>query len=461
MGNSIRKFYTFLSIAGDLCILNFLLFCYCLHSTNSIPDAKWFTVFLLENLVWIVLVFAFGLATLTRIKERKKITYHVFLASLILFFFFLIFNFLFRGEGVFSIGYLSMFVITAMVILVWKLLLDTLAHQFRKYGFNPRNVLIVGYNNKAEELKDYFITNLWSGYQFKGFVHEGQESGGDVAGNYNDLRKIVIDQKIDELFLNLSEIPDTYRATIMEMANELHLSIKLIPDLGDFPAYYHSYQRFDMMPVISVSKDPFSDSTNFVLKRLFDLLFSVLFILLFLSWFTPLFAIIIKLSSKGPVFFRQKRTGYHNKTFTCLKFRTMVENKDADKIQATENDSRVTAIGKFLRKTGFDELPQIFNVLVGQMSIVGPRPHMLQHTEEYSRQIPHYLYRHYFKPGITGLAQIRGFRGETKNIDMMKTRIEHDIFYIENWSLWLDLKIIFITIANIFRGGKDLNKTQK
>jgi putative colanic acid biosysnthesis UDP-glucose lipid carrier transferase len=454
MGKLVLKFFSLLSIAGDLCILNFLLLHYCAGGSLKSIDTKWFWVFLLMNLIWIILVLVLDMNSLTRIKQRKKITANVFLASLVMFFFFLTTNYLFRKAGVFSIVYLKMFLISAVSILVWKLILDSLAHYFSKYGFNAHNVLIVGYNNKAEELKDYFLANLWSGYQFKGFIHEGKESGVEIAGNYSDLKYIVSNQKIDELFLNLSEIPDTYRASIMSMANELRLGIKLIPDLGDFPAYYHSYQRFDMMPVISVRKDPFSDSTNFVLKRLFDLIFSVLFFLLFLSWLTPLFAIIINLSSKGPVFFRQKRTGYHNKTFTCLKFRTMVENTDADKVQATDNDSRVTTFGKFLRKTGFDELPQIFNVLAGQMSIVGPRPHMLHHTEEYARQIPHYLYRHYFKPGITGLAQIRGYRGETKDIDKMRSRIEHDIFYIENWSLWLDLKIIFITVANIFKGEK-------
>jgi putative colanic acid biosysnthesis UDP-glucose lipid carrier transferase len=454
MGNSIRKIYSFLSIAGDLCILNFLLFSFCLNSTNSSLDSKWFVIFLLENLIWIVLIFALNLASLTRIKQRKKITTNILLAMLILFFFFLFLNFFIRGTAVFSIGLLNRFVITAIAILVWKLLLDTLAHYFRKYGFNPHNVLIIGYNQKAEELKEFFITNSWSGYHFKGFIDEGKETSVEIAGNYSDLKNIVSSQKIDELFLNLSEIPDAYRASIMSMANELRLGIKLIPDLGDFPAYYHNYQRFDMMPVISVSKDSFSDSTNFILKRSFDLIFSIMFSLVVLSWLTPILAIIIKLNSKGPVFFRQKRTGYHNKTFTCLKFRTMVENTDADTVQATENDSRVTAVGKFLRKTGIDELSQIFNVLAGQMSIVGPRPHMLQHTEEYSRQIPHYIYRHYFKPGITGLAQISGYRGEIKDLEKMRNRIEQDIFYIENWSLWLDLKIIFITIAHIFRGEK-------
>jgi len=346
---------------------------------------------------------------------------------------------------------MKLFIVLPISILAWKLSLDTLTHLFRKYGFDSINVLIIGYNGKAEELKHYFIKNLWSGYHFKGFIHEIKDSEKDIIGNFEDLPEVAVNHKIDELFLNLGEIPEKHRSTIMDMANDLHLGIKLIPDLGDFPAYYQSYQRFDLMPVITISKGKFSDSVNIVIKRLFDLKFSLLIILLVMSWLTPLIALLIKLSSKGPVFFRQKRTGYKNKTFTCLKFRTMVMNREADRVQASENDSRITGIGKFLRKTSLDELPQFFNVLAGQMSVVGPRPHMLYHTKEYSNLIPHYLHRHYFKPGITGLAQIRGYRGETKEINMMKARIEQDIFYIENWSLWLDMKIIFITMGNVFR----------
>jgi putative colanic acid biosysnthesis UDP-glucose lipid carrier transferase len=447
-------FFSLLSITGDLFILNFLLLLFCLKDNFQNIDTYWFWISLLMNVVWIVLALSLGINSQPRIKQRKKIVRDVLIACLVLFFLLLFGNLLFRKEFIFTSGFLKLILITPFLIIIWKLFLDSLAHFLRKHGFNPLNVLIIGYNTKIEELKDYFINNLWSGYHFKGFIHDHKDVAGDIIGDYEELEQIIKREKINELFLNLSEIPGNYRSSIITLAYDMHLGIKLIPDLGDFPAFYHNYQRYDLMPVLAVSKGPFSDSLNFMLKRVFDLIFSFIIIVTLLSWLSPLFAVIIKLTSRGPIFFRQKRTGYHNKTFTCMKFRTMVQNTDADRVQATENDLRITKIGRFLRRTSLDELPQFLNVIVGQMSIVGPRPHMIHHTKEYSGQIPHYLHRHYFRPGITGLAQVRGWRGETKDLDLMKARIEQDIYYIENWSLWLDIKIIFITVGNLFSGER-------
>ena len=193
---------------------------------------------------------------------------------------------------------------------------------------------------------------------------------------------------------------------------------------------------------------------NNLLKRVFDIFCSIIAIIFIFSWLAPVIIIFIKLGSKGPVFFKQKRTGYRNKTFTCYKFRTMVENVNANVMQASKNDPRLTKFGKVLRRTSLDELPQIFNVLIGNMSLVGPRPHMLHHTEYYSDKVPDYMLRHSVRPGITGLAQIKGYRGETRDLALMKARVNYDIDYIENWSFWLDIKIIFITICNLFRGDK-------
>jgi lipopolysaccharide/colanic/teichoic acid biosynthesis glycosyltransferase len=165
----------------------------------------------------------------------------------------------------------------------------------------------------------------------------------------------------------------------------------------------------------------------------------------------PIIAIIIKLNSKGPVFFKQKRTGLGNEDFWCWKFRTMHVNQNADVVQATKKDARITSTGGFFRRHSIDELPQFFNVLLGNMSVVGPRPHMLKHTEEYSEIIDKYMVRHFIKPGITGLAQVKGYRGETITPDMMERRIKLDIFYMENWSFLLDIKIIFLTVWNILR----------
>ena len=198
--------------------------------------------------------------------------------------------------------------------------------------------------------------------------------------------------------------------------------------------------------------EPLQDEFNRLIKRIFDIIFSSIAIILVLSWLLPLLSILIKISSKGPVFFVQSRSGLDNIEFKCYKFRTMVVNSLSDQEQATKNDIRITKIGRFLRKTSLDELPQFFNVFIGNMSVVGPRPHMLVHTKSYSEIIDNYMVRQLVLPGITGAAQANGFRGETKNIKDMQDRVKYDVWYIENWSLLLDIKLILITFVNLFKG---------
>ena len=204
-------------------------------------------------------------------------------------------------------------------------------------------------------------------------------------------------------------------------------------------------------------KEPLEKIGNRLLKKLFDILFSLFVILFVFTWFFPILILMVKLSSKGPAFFRQKRSGEKNISFTCLKFRTMRVNKLSDELQAKKGDPRITKLGAFMRKTNLDELPQFLNVLVGQMSVVGPRPHMLKHTEQYSELINNYLTRHFVKPGITGWAQVKGYRGETKELIDMQKRVEYDIWYIENWKFLLDIKIIWMTVKNMLRGEKNAN----
>jgi len=190
-------------------------------------------------------------------------------------------------------------------------------------------------------------------------------------------------------------------------------------------------------------------------KRAFDIVFSIFVIVFVLSWLLPILAILIKLGSSGPVFFVQIRSGRNNRPFRCYKFRSMRVNKNADKKQATRDDERITKIGAFMRRTSLDELPQFFNVFRGNMSVVGPRPHMIKHTKQYSQLIDRFMVRHFLKPGITGWAQIKGLRGEIKTVDDMLKRVEADVWYLENWSFLLDLKIIFLTLKNSILGDKN------
>ena len=228
--------------------------------------------------------------------------------------------------------------------------------------------------------------------------------------------------------------------------------VKFIPDRSKVLSKKLQHDYYGIIPILTFRTIPLNDPFSLILKRAFDIVFSLTIIILILSWLTPIIALIIKLESKGPVFFTQLRNGYNYKSFNCFKFRSMHLNEKADLIQVTRDDVRITKLGKFLRKTSIDEMPQFFNVLLGDMSVVGPRPHMLSHTEMYAKKIDKFMVRHFVKPGITGLAQVSGFRGEVESDKDIIGRVKHDIFYIENWSFFLDLKIIFQTFFNTMNG---------
>jgi putative colanic acid biosynthesis UDP-glucose lipid carrier transferase len=228
-----------------------------------------------------------------------------------------------------------------------------------------------------------------------------------------------------------------------------------VPDLGFFFKKQMHIDYLKEIPVISLRKEPLEDLGNRIKKRIFDIAVSSFVCVFILSWLIPIISILIWLESRGPAFFVQQRSGKNNKSFGCLKFRSMKMSQTAHLQQATKNDTRITRIGRFLRRTSLDEFPQFINVLRGDMSIVGPRPHMLKHTDEYSRLIGQYMVRQFLKPGITGWAQVSGYRGETRTVDQMQKRVEHDLWYLENWSLLLDMKIMAMTAFNTVKGDKN------
>jgi putative colanic acid biosynthesis UDP-glucose lipid carrier transferase len=243
---------------------------------------------------------------------------------------------------------------------------------------------------------------------------------------------------------------------LLREAERQCVRLKFIPLFADVATHVH--MRVDYMaefPVISIRKEPLEDTGNRLRKRIFDIAFSLFVIIFIMSWFYPLIALLIKWQDRGPVLFKQLRSGRDNMPFVCYKFRSMRINTQSDTLQATEKDERITRLGKFLRKSSLDELPQFFNVLKGEMSVVGPRPHMLKHTKEYGKVIDSFMMRHFLKPGITGWAQVNGYRGKTSNPIQMRKRVASDIWYLENWSTMLDVKIIFLTIINVFKGEEN------
>ena len=212
---------------------------------------------------------------------------------------------------------------------------------------------------------------------------------------------------------------------------------------------------FGDLPILSLRSEPLDDVGNRIKKRALDICVSLFVIVFVLSWLIPIVGILIFLESRGPIFFKQLRTGKDKRPFYCLKFRSMRVNKDSDLKQATQNDMRVTKIGRFIRKTGLDEIPQFLNVFVGEMSLIGPRPHMLKHTSDYSKVVDDYMIRQFIKPGITGWAQINGYRGEITNPEQIQMRVNKDLWYLENWTLWLDVQIMFMTVYYILKGDKN------
>jgi len=260
---------------------------------------------------------------------------------------------------------------------------------------------------------------------------------------------------VNEIFSTISpeNTPGIYK--LMQQADQECIRFKLIPNFSYFVDRPVHIDYFNDIPVLSLRNEPLNETMNKIKKRLFDILISLLVIVFILSWMIPLVALLIWLDSRESVFFVQLRSGKNNSVFPCLKFRSMYMNKEENIRQASINDERLTKIGRFLRRTNLDEFPQFLNVFIGDMSVVGPRPHMLRHTEEYSKILSQYMVRHFLKPGITGWAQANGFRGETKKVQMMAKRVEYDLWYMENWSLWLDIRILFLTLMITLKDPKD------
>lgn len=344
-----------------------------------------------------------------------------------------------------------------VLVFLWRVIFYKLLKWYRSKGFNYRRVAIVGAGIVGKEMANFFKSDQSYGYKWMGYFDDNISSckAEEYLGNLEDVNYYLQANKIDELYCALPDYAHVKAQNLMHLCDENVVRFKVIPDFRKFSRRRIAIDFYGQIPVIHQRVEPLQSLANRVKKRIFDILFSLLVILFIFPWLLPIIGLLIKLSSKGPVFFVQDRTGLNNASFKCLKFRTMKVNKDSDSKQAIKGDSRITKIGAFLRKTNLDEFPQFFNVIMGDMSIVGPRPHMLKHTEEYSKIIDKFMVRHLCKPGITGWAQVNGYRGETKDPSQMEKRVMYDIWYLERWSFFLDLRIIFLTVANMVKGEEN------
>jgi putative colanic acid biosynthesis UDP-glucose lipid carrier transferase len=301
-------------------------------------------------------------------------------------------------------------------------------------------------------LKELFEARNDYGYRFLGYF-SNKKKNDEILGDIDYLKTFVIENKVNEIYCSLDEMTNDQLADIVSFADENRIVIKFIPGTKEIFSKNLKINYYEMFPVLTMQKTVLHDPTTKAIKRIFDIVFSLIIIVFILSWFVPLLSLLIKLESKGPIFFKQGRPGLDEKEFYCYKFRSMKLNGTTEK-EASKNDPRVTKIGRFMRKTSIDELPQFINVLFGEMSVVGPRPHLWSQNKSYGNKIKKYMVRHYVKPGITGLAQVKGYRGEIESDEDMINRIKLDVFYIDNWSLILDLKIIVQTVLNIIKGEK-------
>lgn len=409
-----------------------------------------------QNIFSLILLFLFWVLLSGRTKIYnipRNLTYTLFLERLLIHFLFFILGVLLIGKvsnNVFfnsDIYWLS-FYLFAFIFLAKSLIYFAIKY-FRSLGINHRNVMFLGDNDSTEILKNIFKDRKDYGYRI--FEYENSEI------RVPDLVSFWKKNGIHTLFLSTENSYDEKTETeLFKLAEDNKVHVSLIPSITQSDFFLYDLGYIQTQPVLSQARYPLDYYSNFLMKRTFDLFFSILVLVLICSWAFPMIALFIKLTSKGPVFFLQKRYGFHEEVFNCIKFRTMVVNDESATKTTSENDSRITNIGKFLRKTSLDELPQFINVLKGEMSVVGPRPHMLAVDNYYKPKIGRYSLRSMVSPGITGLAQVSGLRGDFGDVEVeMKKRVLADAFYVRNWSFVLDLVIILKTVLLVIGGDKN------
>jgi putative colanic acid biosynthesis UDP-glucose lipid carrier transferase len=342
-----------------------------------------------------------------------------------------------------------------LVISTTKFLYFFILQIYRSSGKNFRTVIVIGDSKSAQDVVSIFNNNQHLGYRFRGYFSDNKKSLKHRLGTINEGLIFSRENNIDEIYCEVNSVSPAQLKEIINFSNENKIEFRLIPENKAIYSKNFTKEYFGTIPILKPKKLPFEKIETHLIKRCFDIVFSMLVIIFLLSWLLPLLFIAVKINSKGPFLFKQKRDGINGNQFLCFKIRSMKVNAVSDQISAIKNDDRITKIGYILRKTSLDELPQFFNVLIGDMSIVGPRPHMNIQTKKYINDIDNYLTRNSVKPGITGLAQVSGYRGEVKKTSDIVNRVRLDIFYIENWSFLLDLKIIVLTFFHMLRGQKN------
>jgi len=409
------------------------------------------------NLCWLLLSFStrtYSTNNIINFESFTKRTAQVFLIWVIFILFYLFFLRKFEISRFFIFITLIDF---AIGLLFNRFVYLGILYHFKTKDFLLKKILIVGYNETAKKLETYFEEEGINS-KLLGFTEDEQNitelSKHPILSGISNTIEIAKELNVEEIFSTITPEQNKYIYKLMNIAEKECIRFKIVPDFSLFinKPVYIDYIRD--MPILSLRSEPLDDVGNRIKKRALDAIVSFLVVVFILSWLIPILGLLIYLESKGPIIFSQMRTGKNNKSFRCYKFRSMRVNNESDVKQATKNDLRITRVGKFIRKTSLDEFPQFLNVLRGEMSIVGPRPHMVRHTEDYSKIVDQFMIRQFLKPGITGWAQVNGYRGEISDSEQLKMRVHSDLWYLENWTIWLDLRIILLTVYKVFKGDE-------
>ena len=460
MNTEFRKSLKTILVFLDLTAINFvwlITYLYFLNNLTTQTNNLFYSFAFFVNFIWITISLAFGLydeKSVMAFEVFSQKTAKVYFLWLVLMAMMLVYAAEIHAisEHIIFFSFFSLLGISSNRLFY----LGIKKYLSQQHDMINR-VLILGFNDTAKKLAKYLEEDGLN-TQLMGFV-ENDENMDElttypVYANIENAVNVAKQLNVHEIFSTITPEQNNIIYRLIRDSEEQCMRFKVVPSLSSHVNRDVVIDFIKDLPVLSMRADPLEDVGNRMKKRIFDVVVSGLVIIFILTWLIPLVAILILLDSRGPVFFTQLRTGLTDNPFFCYKFRTMRVNNESDSKQATKHDSRVTRLGAFLRKTSIDEFPQFFNVFRGEMSLVGPRPHMLKHTSEYAKIVDHYMIRQMLKPGITGWAQVNGLRGEISNPVQIQQRVASDLWYLEHWSIWLDIKIMFLTIHKVFVGDK-------
>ncbi len=460
MNRQFERYLQIALIALDLIVLNLCFFiCQIIFTKNihyNSSDA-YFRYLTIANTAWLILSFFLRTYAVSHILNFEAFTKRTIQEYLLWIIAILIYLFFSRELTISRLFILATIGSLGIGLLINKFIYLGIFTYFRKSDLLIKKIIILGYNDTAKKLASHFEREGLN-IQIIGYIEDDENvqelSHYPVLSNISNTLSTAKKMNAQEIFSTITPEQNKYIYDLMYESEKECIRFRIVPNLSIFITREVHIEYYGELPILSLRKEPLDDVGNRIKKRVLDIVVSSFVTVFILSWLIPILGLLIFIESGRPVFFKQLRTGKNKKPFYCWKLRTMRSNKEADLKQATQNDGRITSIGKFLRKTSLDEFPQFINVLRGEMSLVGPRPHMLKHTSDYSNIVEEYMVRQFIKPGITGCAQINGYRGEITNPEQIKMRVNKDLWYLENWKLWLDLRILFLTVYYVFRGDE-------